>query len=290
MRPCICVTSLEKKSCRRSPVISELAPGRRCGWSPGTAGGTPSTPLGPAIPEAGATAAARRALPRRTSPLRAGRCLPRHSLAPGRHHRPQQEENPTESPAQKGRSTRSGASREGGKKSAGVPPGAAGQRLRAARAPAPPAPARTAPLRRRKRRSPGVAVNSRAGSARSSPRRDPGERGSARPYLLCCAAGVGLGMSRGAAAASGGGVEVPGVVLVHGPRSGRGSRVPAFSHRHPPLPRRLPAPFSLPTSSALAFRLPTLAAEPKKKKGLWMGKKVKKKKNEKRGKKKNKRG
>lgn len=38
-------------------------------------------------------------------------------------------------------------------------------------------------------------------------------------------------MSRGAAAASGGGVEVAGVVLVHGPRSGRGEPRP-----------RLPAP------------------------------------------------
>ena len=38
-------------------------------------------------------------------------------------------------------------------------------------------------------------------------------------------------MSRGAAAASGGGVEAPGIVLVHGPRPARGSRVPAFPRR-----------------------------------------------------------
>lgn len=59
----------------------------------------------------------------------------------------------------------------------------------------------------------------------------PKETGQSLPYLLGCAGGVGLGVSRGAAAASGGGVEAPGIVLVHGPRPARGSRVPAFPRR-----------------------------------------------------------
>lgn len=89
MRPCICVTGLGKKSCPEEPCDFRAGSSPPLRLVPGHRGGTPPTPAGPALPEAGTTAAARRTLPRRTSPLRAGRCLPRHSPAPGRHHRPQ---------------------------------------------------------------------------------------------------------------------------------------------------------------------------------------------------------
>lgn len=39
-----------------------------------------------------------------------------------------------------------------------------------------------------------------------------------RPYLLCCAAGVSLWVAWRAAAAPGGGIKVPGIVVVHDPR------------------------------------------------------------------------
>lgn len=245
--------------------------GSRPGAAPGaraTGGGSAPTSADPTPPGAGPAETARRALPPRTSPLGAGRASQNNPGPTGRELR--------SASLRTRRSTRSGAGGQGGKENGGAPVRVAGRSggCGQPRAPAPPAPPRPVPLRRapapppRGKRQP---LPGRGGELPSRERSEQppeglGEKGSARPYLLGCAARVGLGVSRGAAAASGGGVEVPGVVLVHGPRSGRGSRVPAFPHRHPPLPRRLPAPFSLPTSSALAFRLPTLAAERGKKK------------------------
>lgn len=225
-------------------MISEPVPARRCGGFPDTGRGVPTDTHGPCSPwgwDGNRPVAASPCDPARDRPL-----SPAAPSAPS-GHRP--ENNSAQRPAVKGGQARKEKTKAAAARRHRL--SLRGRRLSAERlhrggsaAPQPPLPGRGGEL-----------------PCRERSQKPPGERGSAWPYLLSCAAGVVLGMSRGAAAASGGRVEVPGVVLVHGPRSARGIRVPAFPHRHPPLPRRLPAPFSLPASSALGFCLPTLSAE-----------------------------
>lgn len=147
---------------RRSPLISQLAAA-----GPRAHGGV--SPPAPLCPGPGRRQQFAVRCGTATSPLGAGRCLPPHRRARLRG-------NSAERPAREGRGPGFGAGRRTRREGKRRRPVAPGTGCAPAVGAAPPGTAEEAPLPGR--RSPGVAVNSRAGSVRGSPRRERGQRSS----------------------------------------------------------------------------------------------------------------